>query len=281
MPELPEVESVKLQLTKYLVGHTIEGIEVKTKKVFPDDPKEVISAKITGVKRFGKLLVVNLSNNHSFLMHLKLTGQPIYRGPNLKTPPKLSDKVFGGVPGKHTHVIIKLDRGGVLYYNDLRKFGWIKIAQTSKLSDEGFIKNLGPEPLKDLTLEKFKDILTKTKRAIKIVLMDQSKIAGVGNIYANDALWFAGINPKRAANVLTSKEQEKLFDSIIKVLKDGIKMGGSSDHAFVTPDGAEGHYQDFTLIYDKEGEKCKRCGTEINKIQLGGRGTYFCPHCQK
>jgi formamidopyrimidine-DNA glycosylase len=281
MPELPEVEAVRLQLTKYLVGHTIKNVVVKTKKVFPDDPGKVVNAKIIGLRRFGKLLVIDLSNDYSLLMHFKLTGQPIYRGPNLKSPPKLSNKVFGGVPGKHSYVIINLDKGGVFYYNDLRKFGWIKIVPTSKVESESFVKNLGPEPLKDLTLEKFKQVISKTQRAIKIVLMDQTKIAGVGNIYANDTIWLDGISPKRPANKLTPKEMVSLFNSVIKVLKDGINKGGSSEHAFVTPDGAEGHYQDFTLVYDKKGEKCKRCHSEIKKIQLGGRGTYFCPKCQK
>lgn len=281
MPELPEVESIKLQLEKYLTGHKIENVEIRNHK-FEINSKLILNSKVIGTRRFGKVTVIDLSNGYSILAHVKLTGQFIYRGPNLLNPRPLSSKVVGGVPGNHTHVIFNLDRGGKLYYNDVRRFGWIRIEKTEDVGKEKFISKLGPEPLRDLTLEKFSQILSKTSRNIKVVLMDQTKMGGVGNIYANDALWLAKINPRTPANKLINQSTIQLFNAILKVLKDGIKYGGASELAFVTPDGTEGNYQNHTLVYGCEGEICKRCHkSKIEKFFLSGRGTYFCPVCQK
>jgi formamidopyrimidine-DNA glycosylase len=281
MPELPEVETIRMGLEKYLVGHKIINVQIKTTKVFSGDKKLIEGSKIISVQRFAKVLSINLSGGYSLVVHVKLTGQLIYRGPNLKNPPGLSEKVLG-LPGKHTHVIIELDRGGHLYYNDVRKFGWIKVIKTNEVAKSGFIGKLGPEPFKDLTLQKFKLIISKFKTPIKIVLMDQEKIGGVGNIYANDTLWLAKVHPKRPASSLTSSEQSKLYDSLLTVLKNGLKYGGASELSFVTAEGGEGGYQEHFLAYGKTGEVCERCHkAHFEKITLGGRGTYYCPICQK
>jgi formamidopyrimidine-DNA glycosylase len=282
MPELPEVESMKLQLAKFLVGHTLENVEIKSPKTFEGNPKDIIGGKVKGTRRFGKVSVIDFSNGYSILTHVKLTGQYIYRGPNLRSPGPLSKKVTGGIPGPHTLVIFTLDRGGKLYYNDVRRFGWIRVEKTEDVENEKFIIKLGPEPFRDLTLDVFKKILSKSGRPIKIILMDQTKMGGVGNIYANDALWLSKINPKKPANELKESEQKELFDAIIKVLKAGLKYGGASELAFVTPDGAEGEYQNHTLAYGHTGEPCERCHeAKFEKYFLGGRGTYVCPVCQK
>ena len=191
MPELPEVEAIKLQLGKFLRGHKIVSVEVRSTKTFAGNPKDIIGGKVIGTRRFGKVSVIDLDNKYSILTHVKLTGQYIYRGPNLPKPKPLSPKITGGIPGPHTLVIFNLDRGGELYYNDVRRFGWIRVVKTSEVETEPFIKKLGPEPFKDLTFDIFKNILGKLGRPIKIVLMDQEKMGGVGNIYANDALWLA------------------------------------------------------------------------------------------
>lgn len=289
MPELPEVESIKLQLEKYLVGHKIVSVNVKNRKTFQGDEGKIQGTKILGTRRFAKVVCIDLENNYSVLVHVKLTGQLIYRGPNLKTPGELSKKVIGGIPGPHTLVTFNLDKGGVLYYNDVRRFGWIRVVKTSDVLEEPFIKKLGPEPFglsqgkpSLLTLELFKEILSKSKRPIKVVLMDQAKIGGVGNIYANDALWKAKINPKKPANELSKLEINELYLDIHEVLKAGMKYGGASELAFVTPDGKEGEYQNHTLAYGHEGELCTRCKkAKFEKFFLGGRGTYVCPVCQK
>ena len=282
MPELPEVETMRLQLAKFLIRHKIISVEVKNRKTFQGDEGHIIGGKVTGVRRFGKVSVIDLSNGYSILTHVKLTGQYIYRGPNLKSPVKLSSKVTGGIPGPHTLVIFNLDKDGELFYNDIRRFGWIRIEKTPDVENESFIKKLGPEPLRDLTLDLFKAILSKTSRAIKVVLMDQEKMGGVGNIYANDALWLSRIHPKTPAKEINADGAKVLFEAIITVLKTGLKYGGASELSFVTPDGAEGEYQKHTLVYGHEGEPCERCHkATIQKMFLGGRGTYFCPVCQK
>ena len=280
MPELPEVESIRLQLEKYLHDHQVEKVDV-TYKNFEGSPKSLVGGKIKNVRRFGKVLSLDFDNGFSLVIHIKLTGQLIYRGPNLKNPPILSKKVAGGAPGRHTHVIFHLDKKGKLFYNDVRRFGWIKIVKTDEVPKIGFIGKLGPEPLGGLSLEIFEKIISSTKRSIKTLLMDQSKIGGVGNIYANDALNLAKIHPEKPASALKGDETEKLFKAIEKVLKEGLKRGGASELAFVTPDGSEGGYQKYFLVYGREGAKCKNCGGIIKKVWTAGRGTYFCPNCQK
>lgn len=282
MPELPEVETIRIGLEKYLVGHIIKNVLVKTPKVFSGNKKDLLGSKIIKIRRFGKVLSIDLSNSFSILIHVKLTGQPIYRGPNLKNPPQISNKVTGGLPGKHTHVIFELDRNGFLYYNDVRKFGWIKVVKTSDVEKTGFIGRLGPEPFSGLTFEIFKNILSKSKTNIKVLLMNQEKIAGIGNIYANDALWLSKINPKTISNKISNIKQKELYNAILKVLREGIKRGGASELNFVTPDGTEGSYQKHFLVYGQDGKICPRCKkAKIVKIKLGGRGTYYCPFCQK
>ena len=302
MPELPEVESIRIQLEKFLVGstrggalrgsprggalrgHIIKKLEIRNPK-YEIEKEKIENTKITGVRRFGKVLVIDLSSNYSIVTHVKMTGQFIYRNKQKTENKKLSNKVVGGLGGKHTHVIFHLDRGGVLYFNDYRRFGWMRLEKTSNIQNSknpnNYIGKLGKEFLKDLTLEDFSEILVKSKKPIKILLMDQTKMAGVGNIYANDALWLAMINPRKQANKLLNYQIIKLLKSVEKVLKEGIKRGGASELAYVAPDGSEGHYQDFTLVYGREKEPCKNCKTPIEKVKLGGRGTYFCPVCQK
>jgi len=281
MPELPEVETMKLQLGKFLIDHVIKDVEIRNSKTLAGNPKDIIGGKVIGTRRFGKVSVIDLDNGYSILTHFKLTGQFIYRGPNLKNPSPLSKKVIGGIPGPHTLVIFKVDKEGELYYNDVRRFGWIRIEKTADVEKEKFISKLGPEPLKDLTPDLFKQILSKTKRPIKIVIMDQEKMGGVGNIYATDALWLSKINPKKPSNELTQENAKELFSAISTVLKAGLKYGGASELAFVTPDGREGEYQNHTLAYGHTGELCPRCKkSKFEKYFLGGRGTYWCPNCQ-
>ena len=205
-----------------------------------------------------------------------MTGQLIYRDNNITNNNK---DVF--VPNKFTHIIFNLDHNAKLYYNDVRQFGWIKILPAKQIKDITFFKNLGPEFLKDLDLTTFKEIISKYKTPIKILIMDQGKMAGLGNIYANDALYLAKINPKKPANTLSDNEKDNLFIAIKKVLDKGIKENGSSEVDFVNAIGNKGNYQNHTLIYGKDGQKCKICGSTILKTALGGRGTYYCPICQK
>jgi len=319
MPELPEVETLRRGLEHYLVGHTIVSVELSKTKQFQGDPKNIEGAKIVGVERFGKGLVIDLDNGNSLAIHIKLTGQLVYRGPDQPPHIEVSKLKVGEVPNTATHIIFHLsfarhsgkrgtsasrigesaDSGqarlaaerarmtdSTLYYNDIRQFGWIKVVPTDEVQALPFFKELGPEfPLisgsNKLTLGKFREILGKTRVAIKPLLLDQKKMAGVGNIYSNDALYLAKIDPRRPANSLSDKEQKALFDSILTVLKKGLEEGGASELTFVNVLGEEGHYQDHSLVYGRQGEKCKRDGTVIKKFMLGGRGTYMCSSCQK
>lgn len=290
MPELPEIESIKDQLNKFLKGHKIEKVGVKNPKIFEGKGEDLVGGTFKKARRFGKVVVADFSNGYSFVVHVKLTGQLVYRGPNLKKVPELSKKVVGGIPGPHTHVIFKLDKDGILYYNDVRRFGWVKVVKTSDVEQIPFIKKLGPEPFVTkgssgqalLTLELFKNMLSKSGRAIKVLIMDQERMGGVGNIYATDALWLAKINPKKPAKALNGKEAEDLYKAILEVLRRGIEHGGASELAFVKPDGTEGNYQNHTLAYGHQGELCSRCKkAKFVKNFLGGRGTYFCPACQR
>ena len=181
-----------------------------------------------------------------------------------------------------------MNTGAKLYYNDLRRFGWVKVLKKEELKDVAFFNEMGPEPKvgedlagKELTLDYFKNTIQKGNLPVKLLLMDQKKIGGIGNIYANDALFLAGIDPRRKGKTLTDEEIEKLFKAIYEVIRKSLSYGGSSDENFVNVLGQEGNYQNHTLVYGKKGEKCSICGATIEKIQLGGRGTYFCPKHQR
>jgi formamidopyrimidine-DNA glycosylase len=167
----------------------------------------------------------------------------------------------------------------------MRKFGRIKIVATEDVEKTGLVGKMGPEPFNGLTQKVFKELLGKSKKAIKILIMDQHKISGIGNIYANDALWLAGLSPMKPANELNTKVVIKLYKSILKVLEEGIKYGGASENAFVTPDGTDGNYQKHILVYGTAGQlckkpKCRKLGAKIKRVAQGGRGTYYCTNCQ-
>jgi len=285
MPELPEVETIKRVLEKAIVGKTIKNIEVRKAKIFQGKPEEIIERKIEGIERRGKMLIIKLSGDKALMVHFKLTGQMVW-------VPKAGERVVVGhpipfagtqLPAKTTHVIFEIN-GGKLFYNDLRQFGWIKVISNIKYQISNIVGELGVEPFdKEFTVDYLKRIFFRTSKPIKIVLMDQSKIAGMGNIYANEALFESGILPTRPANKLTNEEIKKLREAIIKVLEEGIKYGGSSaaDEAYIKPTGEPGGYQEHFRVYQRKGEKCRKCGTIIKRVNLGGRGTFWCPKCQK
>jgi formamidopyrimidine-DNA glycosylase len=285
MPELPEVETIKRVLEKSIVGKTIKNIEVRKAKIFQGNPREVIGKKIEGIERRGKMLIIKLSGDRALVIHFKLTGQMVWI-------PEAGERVtvghpipFAGteLPAKTTHVIFEID-GGKLFYNDLRQFGWIKVITNYELRIMDYLKNLGPEPFdKEFTVEYLQRIFSRSSKPIKLVLMDQTKIAGVGNIYANEALFEAKILPTKPAKQLSNEAIEQLRKAIIKVLEEGIKYGGSSakDEAYIKPTGEPGSYQHHFRVYQRAGQRCRSCGAIIKRINLGGRGTFWCPNCQE
>jgi len=289
MPELPEVETIKRQIERHLKGQVISDIIIYNPKSFIGYSKLVIGQKIIEVKRYGKMLVIKLSNNYDLGIHLKMSGQLIYVGRGYSTSPRLrgASRVEGRVNKekihKHTRVIIEFKSSDRLLFNDQRKFGWIRVFNHKEILSLPFIKKLGPEPW-DIKDELFYEKLHKKNKPIKTVLTDQDVISGVGNIYANDALWEAGIDPKKKAKSLTKEEAWKLREALVKVLEEGIKLGGSTgkDRKYIDFEGNSGKYLERSRVYERDKLKCKRDdGGIIEKIKIGGRGTYFCPVCQK
>ncbi len=270
MPELPEVETMRRGLEKYVVGHRIEDIQILVPRIFYGEKEVVKGAKVIGVRRRGKGLVIDLDNEYSFAVHVKMTGQFIYRS-----------ALGTDHPHQHTRVIFTLDNNAHLFYNDIRRFGWIRVVKTSEVEKLSFFQNLGPEPLESMTNTQFTTLMKTSSKPIKILLMDQTKIAGIGNIYANEALFESKIDPARKANSLDATEAALLFASIQKVLKKGLLHGGASEVNFLNVEGKKGSFQEYTKVYRKEGKECFTCKKIIKRTTQGGRSTFYCPFCQQ
>ncbi|MCX7955577.1 MAG: bifunctional DNA-formamidopyrimidine glycosylase/DNA-(apurinic or apyrimidinic site) lyase [Patescibacteria group bacterium] len=286
MPELPEVETIKRSLEKKIINKTINDIEILSPKNFIGNKKEVIGLKINSIQRYGKVLVFKLANpqtrqsstNKYLNFHFKLSGQLLYADyiNNAIYKNKIPFTKGNKMPANTTRVIIKFSDNSGLFFNDLRKFGWIKISQ----------KPLVPKGIdvlsKKFTVNCLTEITKKSKKPIKLLLMDQEKLTGIGNIYANDSLFLAKIHPQRLSNSLTKKEIKNLYQSIIKEIKKGIKDKGSSgaDEAFILPDGSKGTHQRNFLVYQQEKKPCPRCQTPIKRIKQNNRSSFFCPKCQ-
>ncbi len=283
MPELPEVETIRRQLAKAVLNKKIVKVEILSQKQFPQDPKLVLNEKIIGVERRAKILIFKLTHGKNLIAHLKLSGQFIWVS-NPPTGGKIKLKkpvptIGDYLPSKSTRVILTIGRGK-LFFNEMRKFGWIRFLDDARLLQE--LKKYGIEPFrKDFSLKNIEKSLANTRRPIKTVLLDQEKIAGIGNIYANESLYLSKIHPSTPSNQLKKEQIKSLKNNLVKVLKLGLKYGGASDEYYIHPDTTKGTYQNHFLIYGKAGKPCKKCGSIIKRISLGGRGTYFCPSCQR
>jgi len=278
MPELPEVETIRTQLQKVLVGKKITNVEVSLPKMVKLDlvkfKKIIIGAKIKSVSRRAKILVFNLSNGWSLLVHLKMSGRLIFRKKG--EAPKELDK-------KWNHLIYHFADGSRLFHNDLRQFGYVKLWATEKLADFFAKEKLGPEPLeKDFSLDDFLAILaSRPKVKIKQFLLDQKNIAGIGNIYSDEILFFAGVHPLRRVNELKPAEIKKLYNGIKKILAEAIKHHGTSDNDYLDAFGEKGDYARRLKVYGRQKEKCGKCGGQIQRLKINGRSAHFCPNCQK
>ena len=323
MPELPEVETIRRGLNRFILNKKIVNIKILCDKSFIG-PKELIEGQeIIAIRRFGKALVFDFKNQVSMLVHLRMTGQLIYRacgeesGKNyiemiqagdfktsLYTEKSFAgghptDSFFSKLPNKQTRVLFKIEsvndiekthsgsleqkmESGTLYFNDQRKFGFCKIIETDEVLQDEFIKKLAKEPWQ-ISVEEFKKNLLHHKNAeVKPTILDQTVIAGLGNIYADEALFLAKIHPERLVSTLTDHEIETLLESAKTVMQRSIDSGGSTMATYVKADGTRGDYlQKFAQVFRREGEPCNRCGTEIIKIKVAGRGTHLCPNCQK
>jgi len=276
MPELPEIETIKNQLLKNVLSKKITALEINWSKIIKTDlgefQKKVVGSKIIDIFRRAKLLIIKLSSDYSLIIHLKLTGQLIYQSEKRKTKSQ-----------KYIHLIYTFSDGSQLFHNDFRKFGYVKLIKTQDLEELFQEEKFGPEPLeKKFRLEIFKGLLKRKPQAkIKPLLIDQAFIAGIGNLYSQEACWLAKILPDRKVKTLTNEEIENLYFSLKKILNQAIKYGGSSVDTYLDLSGKPGRYLRYLKVYGREGKKCFRCQAKIEKINLAGRGTNFCPKCQK
>ncbi len=282
MPELPEVETIRRGLEKTIKTYRITNVKILCEKSFVGPKTLVKNQKITDVRRKGKALLVDLENGVTMMIHLRMTGQLIFRGnKEIFAGGHPTDSFINELPDKQTRAIFELENG-VLYFNDQRKFGFVKILETSEVENDDFIKKLAKEPW-DISFEEFKENLMHHKTApIKATILDQKVIAGIGNIYADEALFYAKIHPKRETGSLTDNEIKELLEGARIVMQASIDSGGSTMKTYVKADGTKGDYlRLFAKVFRREGEPCERCGGEIIKIRVAGRGTHICPSCQK
>lgn len=286
MPELPEVETVRRGLSDLIVGKTVAKVGHDNPKSFPNASEDVkkflINAQITDIRRRAKVLIINLSSDYSLLVHLKMTGQLVFVGDVRFGAGHPSDSLVDALPDKSTRVTVEFTDGTKLFFNDQRKFGWIRLMPTLEIPNIDFMKKVGPEPLEaDFTAAQFADRFKRRARTnIKAALLDQSVVAGIGNIYADESLWAAKIHPQRLVSSITKKEFEKLYTAVREIMNMAIEKGGSSNHTYVDAEGKKGSYMDFANVFRREGRECPRCGTPIEKLRVAGRGTHICPHCQ-
>lgn len=308
MPELPEVETIRLGLSRLILGKTFRRAQnYESPKSFPNTSADVeqflVGALVTSIRRRAKVLLIDLSSNYTLMVHLKMTGQIVIVGPSREASfrgrgdslssggadPSFrwgaghpSDSLIRKLPDNTTREHLEFTDGSRLYFNDLRKFGWMKLIPTIEVENIDFMKKVGPEPLTDTFTAK--EFIPRVRRrngtTIKAALLDQTVLAGVGNIYADESLWAAKIHPAARVKDIPDEQLAALLTAIKTVLALSIDKGGSTDKNYVDAEGKKGSYLKFANVFRLEGKPCPRCGTIIEKIRVAGRGTHICPVCQ-
>lgn len=291
MPELPEVETIRRGLQRRILHKKIRSVEIRAMKVVKSNPKEfglvLKGNSFTRLERRGKLLIFTLSQGkHFLLVHMKLTGQLIYqRGKKLVAGGHPVPRLTADLPHRHTHVILEFADGSRLFFNDLRKFGVMKIV--NETAKNMILAAYGAEPLsKEFTWKYFQKVMGKRQTSLKAVLLNQALIAGLGNIYVDEVAWHARVRPGRRAAKLTEAELKRIFQAIPKVLQEAIDWGGTTFRHFRDSDGEKGNYTDRLRAYGRVGEKCRRlacrqAGAVLVKTVVAQRGTTYCPRCQR
>lgn len=286
MPELPEVETVRIGLAALLPGRRVQAVDFDWPRGFPNSDADVaahlVGAKVTAVKRRAKVLLIDLDSEYSLVIHLKMTGQLVFRGDQHFGAGHPNSSLVGELPDKSTRVTFTFDDGSKLFFNDQRKFGWVRLLPSIEVPSIDFFQKVGPEPLADdFTADSFIQRLRRRDgSAIKAVLLDQTVVAGIGNIYADESLWSAKIHPLTRVKDVPDAQLRDLYAGLINVLKLSIEKGGSTDRNYVDAVGKRGSYLTFANVFRREGHPCSRCGTTIVKLRVAGRGTHICPHCQ-
>lgn len=272
MPELPEIHTVVNYLKKNVVDKKITKVAIIDNSIIENISntqfkKGLLGNRIENVRRRGKYVIIELTNGKNLIVHLRMTGQLIYNNSNAEN-------------NKYTRILINLDKNSQLKIGSKRKFTTVNLVDEP--DEIKCIREMGPEPLEsDFDVEKFKSLFKNRRGMIKPLLMKQRFIAGLGNIYTDEALFLSKIHPKTKANKINEDEKEKLYNSIQKVLKEGIKHNGTTREDYKTASNETGSHQNYLHVYGKDGEECTECDCLIEKIKVSGRGTHYCPCCQK
>ena len=278
MPELPEVETIKRGLSQFIIKKKLVKTTILCDKSFVGKPTTGV---VQGIRRFGKALIIDLDNHQSLMIHLRMTGQLIYDGKERYAAGHPSDNFTAKLPNQQTRVILEFN-DGVLYFNDQRKFGFIKVLPKEAVTEDAFIKKLAPEPWTISVDELYQKLQRHKNSAIKPTILDQTVICGLGNIYADEALFASRLHPERKCGTITREETKLLIQNAKDVMEKSIASGGSTMATYVKADGTKGDYLElFAQVFRREGQPCPRCGTRIIKIKVAGRGTHLCPHCQE
>jgi formamidopyrimidine-DNA glycosylase len=287
MPELPEVETVRRGLNRLIVGKRIADVRIlESPKSFPNDPRAVqmymVKATITDVRRRAKVLLIDLDTQYTLVIHLKMTGQLVFRGEERFGAGHPNDSLIGQLPDRSTRVALTFTDESVVYFNDQRKFGWMKLYPSPEVPNIDFMQRVGPEPLEEsFTSNEFiPRVRRRANTTIKAAILDQTVLAGVGNIYADESLWGAQIHPATRVRDISDSQLATLLDEIKYVMNLAIEKGGSTDRNYVNVEGKKGSYIDFARVFRREGLACPRCQTTIEKSRVAGRGTHSCPMCQ-
>ena len=291
MPELPEVQTTVNGLNKKVLNKTFINVWsdwkkiVKKPKSFGDFVKEIRNKKIKKIWRRAKNIIFDLSEGYSLLIHQKMTGHLLVGIWELKNDvwvPKDKKSPLNDPYNRFIHLIFFLDDGNMMALSDARKFAKVELWKTKDLLEAKEFKSIGPEPLdKSFTFKKIQDIFKNKRGKIKQVLMKPEVIAGIGNIYSSEILWYTKIHPEKDVSELSPRELKAIYDATKKVLALGVKLGGESFSDYRKPDGTKGDFDTERKAYKREGQKCRRCKTLIRRIHFGGRSAFFCPSCQK
>lgn len=287
MPELPEVETVKRGLHALILKRQFSSVQHDWDKSFPNADNDVdeflLGSKVVDVRRRAKVLIIDLSTEYSLLIHLKMTGQLVFVATDARFGAgHPNDSLINELPDKSTRVTFTFKDGSRLFFNDQRKFGWVRLMPTIEIPNIDFMQKIGPEPLNDEFTSKvfIQRIRKRNGTSIKAAILDQTVLAGVGNIYADESLFAAKIHPVTRVKDVSDAKLKLLLEEIKDVLQLSIDKGGSSDRNYVNAEGKKGSYISFAKVFRREGKPCPRCGTTIEKIRVAGRGTHICPICQ-
>ena len=263
-------------------GGKILEVKVLEGKSFIGEPSKVVGAEVVEMRRRGKALIFDFDNRVSLICHLRMTGQMIWVCEKERfAGGHPNDSFISELPNRQTRVILEFEEGK-LFFNDQRKFGFMKVVETREVEEDAFIRKLAKEPWEMEGVELFEKLQRHKGAPIKSVILDQTVICGLGNIYADEALYYAKVNPKRKAGGLTLAEADKLVEGARVVMERSLEAGGSTIRNYVKSDGTKGDYLTlFAEVFNRQGQACRRCGEAIEKTKVGGRGTHFCPKCQK